>query len=234
MYQNSRYQNQYFSVLGDSISTLEHYSVPEYAAFYTHHNCLETGVFIPSDTWWGQVIDTLGGKLMVNDSFSGSTVCFHPKYEIQSYGCGKKRTSNLGKYGCSPDVIMILMGINDWGKGIPISSNKEDHAYCFLPSYQIMLDQLKQNYPKAEIWCLTLPISTCSGYPDFCFPYCFGGIHIEKYCDAIRICAKQAGARLIDLYNASEPYDTVDGFHPNEQGMQTLANNILHLLSQSH
>ena len=122
------------------------------------------------------------------------------------------------------------MGINDWGKGIPISSKKENDAYCFLSSYQKMLDQLKQNYPSAEIWCLTLPVSTCSVYHDFHFPYCYGGIHIEKYCEAIRICAKQAGARLIDLYNAAEPYDTIDGFHPNEKGMQTLAQNILNQL----
>ena len=220
------YQGKYFSVLGDSVSTLERHSIPEHAAYYTHRNCLETGIFIPSDTWWGQVIDALGGKLMINDSFSGSTVCFHPQYEIQSYGCSQKRTSNLGKYGCSPDVIMIFMGINDWGKGIPISK-KENNAYCFLASYQKMLDQLKQNYPSAETWCLTLPVSTCSASKDFQFPYRYGGIHIEKYCDAIRICAKQAGARLIDLYSNAEPYDTVDGFHPNEIGMQTLANAVL-------
>ena len=226
------YQNKYFSVLGDSISTLERYSIPEHAAFYTHSNCLETGIFIPSDTWWGQVIDALGGQLMVNDSFSGSTVCFHPQYKIQSYGCSKKRTSNLGKYGCSPDVIMIFMGINDWGKGIPISSKKENDAYCFLSSYRKMLEQLKQNYPSAELWCLTLPVSTCSAYKNFQYPYCYGGIHIEKYCEAIRICAEQAGARLIDIYNPDEPYDTVDGFHPNEIGMQSLSQNILKMIKE--
>ena len=220
------YQGKYFSILGDSVSTLERHSIPEHAAYYTHYNCLETGVFIPADTWWGQVIDALGGRLMVNDSFAGSTVCFHPKYEIQSYGCSQKRTSNLGKYGYSPDVIMVFMGMNDWGMGIPISS-KENDAYCFLSSYRKMLDQLKQNYPSAEIWCLTLPVSTYSADKNFQYPYCYGGIHIEKYCEAIRTCAQQAGARLIDLYAAAEPYDTVDRFHPNEIGMQTLANAVL-------
>lgn len=221
------YKGKYFSILGDSVSTLERHSIPEHAAYYTHYNCLETGVFIPADTWWGQVIDALGGKLMINDSFSGSTVCFRPKYEIQSYGCSRKRTSNLGKYGLDPDVIMIFMGINDWGMGIPISSEKENDDFCFLPSYRKMLDQLKQNYPFAELWCLTLPVSTRSADKDFQYPYCYGGIHIEKYCEAIRTCANQAGARVIDLYAAAEPYDTVDKFHPNEAGMQTLANAVL-------
>ena len=36
------YQGKYFSILGDSISTLERYSVPEHASYYTHNNCLET------------------------------------------------------------------------------------------------------------------------------------------------------------------------------------------------
>ncbi|MBQ2989506.1 MAG: hypothetical protein IJD59_10415 [Clostridia bacterium] len=225
---NTSYKNKYFSILGDSISTLERHSVPEHASYYTHENCLETGVFIPADTWWGQVIDALGGKLMVNDSFSGSTVCDNPQYRFPSYGCSQQRTSNLGKYRVAPDVIMVFMGTNDWGRGTPISSEDDpDSPYHFLSAYAKMLDQLKRNYPSAEIWCMTLPVSTWSEYPDFRFPYRYGGVHIEKYCEAIRICAKKAGARLIDLYQYAELYDTVDGFHPNESGMKTLSRAIL-------
>ena len=58
------YQNKYFSILGDSISTLEGYSQPREAAFYSGERKLKSGVFTPSDTWWGQVIERLGGQLL--------------------------------------------------------------------------------------------------------------------------------------------------------------------------
>lgn len=232
MYTTKNYEQKYFSVLGDSISTLRGYSIPEDAAFYTHSNCLETGVFIPSDTWWGQVIERLGGKLMVNDSFSGSTVCKHPQYEVPSYACSTERTSDLGKYGCTPDVIMIFMGINDWGRGTPIASESEDDLSRFSCAYEKMLKRLKEHYPEAELWCLTLPVSTCSESKAFRFPYSYGGIHIEEYSECIRSCVRKNNVRLIELYDPEKPYDTVDGFHPTARGMQTLAEAVLNQLGK--
>ena len=227
---NQTYHNQYFSILGDSISTLYRHSTPADAEFYTYSNCLETGVFIPADTWWGQVIDRLEGKLLVNNSFSGSTVCFHPEYEIPSYACSEERTSGLDKHDQTPDVIMVFMGTNDWGRGTPITSQIQNDLSCFSYAYQSMLDRLKNRYPSAEIWCLTLPVSDPAKHADGNFPYCYGGIHIREYCQSIMDCASKAGARVIDLYNHAEPYDTVDGFHPTAQGMQTLAAAILEQL----
>lgn len=221
------YQNKYFSVLGDSVSTLERYSVPDYAAYYTHSNCLETGVFVPSDTWWGQVIEHFGGQLLVNDSFSGSTVCRHPQYQIPSYACSEERTSNLDAHGYKPDVIMIFMGINDWGRGTPIRSKAKKDFSSFAFAYKTMLKRLKKNYPSAEIWCLTLPVSKCSMWSDFRFPYRYGGIHIDEYCEAIRICAKKARVHVIDLRTHAKPYDTADGFHPTVGGMKTLAQAVI-------
>ena len=70
-----RYQNKYFSILGDSMSTLEGYSQPRHAAFYDTARKFESGVLRPSDTWWGMVIEHFGGRLLVNHSVSGSMVC---------------------------------------------------------------------------------------------------------------------------------------------------------------
>lgn len=57
----NRYKGKYFSILGDSISTLQGYSEPEYAVFYDTTRKLESGVLTSLDTWWGQVIEQLGG-----------------------------------------------------------------------------------------------------------------------------------------------------------------------------
>ena len=55
------YKNKLFSILGDSISTLDGYTEPDGAAFYTGMEKFRADVFTPDDTWWGQVIQYLGG-----------------------------------------------------------------------------------------------------------------------------------------------------------------------------
>ena len=57
--------------------------------------------------------------------------------------------------------------------------------------------------------------------------YYSGGWHISEYCDIIRTCALENKCRVIDLYNTAEPYDTIDGFHPNAIGMKIIAEAVL-------
>lgn len=218
------YKNKYFSILGDSISTFEHYSEPDYAAYYDVSHKLEADVLTMYDTWWGIVIEHFGGELLVNNSFAGSTVCYHEKYEIQSYSCSDERTSSLGMDGISPDVIVVYMGTNDWGCGTSIVG---DDDRTFAVAYGQMLEKLKRNYPNAEIWCMTLAESCCSKNADFKFPRCYSCRDIEEYCAAIRECAQKHGCFVVDLYLDAEPYDTIDGFHPNASGMRTLANAVI-------
>lgn len=226
------YKNKFFSILGDSVSTLEGYSEPEFAAFYDTAHKLAADVLTPLDTWWGQVIDRLGGELLVNNSFSGSTVCRHSSHEIPSYACSDERTSALGRSGVMPDVIMVYMGTNDWGCGTKIRSEKgckgaENPLVSFSTAYGSMLEKLRKNYPHAEIWCMSLAVSRCSAMEDFNFPYCYGGRHISEYCDAIQTCAEKHGALFFDLYHCMEAYDTLDGFHPNASGMKWIAEAVL-------
>lgn len=225
----NEYENKRFSVLGDSISTLEGYSEPEYAAFYEGMKMFEADVFSPRDTWWGKVIARLGGSLLVNDSFSGSTVCRHRNHEIPSYASSDERTSHLSLGECRPDVIMVFMGINDWGHGTAPTPEARLHADdpVFSISYGTMLDKLQRNYPDASLWCFTLPVSAWSRNENFVFPYYYAGRHIAEYCEVIRDEAAARGCRVIDLHGNGKPYDTIDGFHPNVYGMQTLAETIL-------
>ena len=79
---NKDYKNKYFSILGDSISTFEGISEPKDAAYYNTSRKMSSGIITLSDTWWGQVVEGLKGKLLVNNSWSGSTVCWHPLYQV--------------------------------------------------------------------------------------------------------------------------------------------------------
>ena len=132
-----KYKNKYISILGDSISTFEGCSEPKDAAFYNTERKLISRITTLSDTWWGQVIEKLGAKLLVNNSISGSTVTWHPSYEIQSYGCSDERTCSLSREGVSPDIIFVYLGTNDWGAGVKIIDDKNpDDLTVFYNAYR--------------------------------------------------------------------------------------------------
>ena len=224
----NKYKNKYFSILGDSISTFEGYSQPKYAEFYNQSVKYASGVITFGDTWWGNIIDTLGGELLVNNSISGSHVCG------KAGACSDARTSALGTEETKPDVIMVYIGTNDWGGGARIHPENGETAdeRFFSFAYRTMLEKLKRYYPEAEIWCFTLGVSARRSVDDFEFQYVRYGHHIEEYCDEIRACAKEYGCRLIDLYRNAPPFDTFDGDHPNAEGMLTISEAVLRMLER--
>lgn len=228
-----KYEGKLFSILGDSISTLEGYSVPRDAVYYKEDKASSAKVFEPCDTWWGQVIDYLGGTLLVNDSVSSSLVSKHKKCQAETYGCSDERTSFLDKGGDMPDVIFVFLGMNDWGwatKLRPECEAENDNISIFSIAYDLMLKKLRKNYPSAEIWCFTLPNSVCKSKPYLIFEPVRGGIHINDYCQVIRDLAKEHSCRLIELYGVGEPHDSIDGYHPNKEGMKTIADKIIEQL----
>ena len=225
------YRNKKFSILGDSISTLSGFSEPYGAEFYNREKKRAANVFLPEDTWWGQVVAALGGEVLVNNSFSGSKVIKHPRYDFPSYGCSDERTAALGDGDAVPDVILVYLGTNDWGTpGItltPVIPAHEQDPAVFSVAYTLMLQKLHRNYPAAEIWCFSPAVSTYSRDEQFSFPYRKAGRHLQEFCDVIRRCAEAQGCRFIDMYDPAHPYDTIDHFHPNASGMKTLADRAL-------
>lgn len=225
---NGRYEGKYFSIMGDSISTLAGYNPPDYAVFYEWENKCRAGIFLPEDTWWGCVIRELGGQLLANNSYSGSLVCKHPRCEIESYGCSDARTGGLHVGDLKPDVVMILLGINDWGNGMRIAPiGDRDERAVFSTAYEIMLKKIKTNYPGAEIWCLTLPKSCWSQYPAMRIARTQFGQHMDEFSQEIRTCGKAAGARIVEISAEGRPYDTIDGVHPTAEGMRVIADSVL-------
>ena len=71
-------QTKTVSILGDSYSTFEGFITPK--SNYTWYNAApdykNTDVNSVRQTWWHRVITDNGWRLFVNNSFSGSTVCF--------------------------------------------------------------------------------------------------------------------------------------------------------------
>ncbi len=202
-------EKKIFSILGDSISTFAGYT-PAEAVFYDIWTKKEAGIFQPEDTWWMQVIDGLGGKLGVNNSYAGSLVSGH----MATSGTSESRLKTLADKG-QPDVILIAMGMNDW-------------AFSVLPEefhfeYRKMLQKIKQFYPETEIYCATL----LRGYIDDSHEELFfnadGCISQKIYSDIIRQVAKETEVYIADIGKYNMEYETIDGVHPNKAGMKTLA-----------
>ncbi len=225
----NKYFGKKFSILGDSISTLAGYNPKGYKVFYDDENCVKSDVREMNDTWWGKVIEFFGGELLVNNSWSGSCVTRLPNSEnLFPSGCSDERTSGLHINGIKPDVVIIYLGTNDWALGaekycVDYILTENFHCQSFDFAYSTMLSKIKMNYSESEIWCCTLNSTFMSSNPSFKFPYEYGGMHIEEYNKIIKDTANQYNCKILDLYCYHIPYDSIDGSHPNSDGMKTLA-----------
>lgn len=195
------------SILGDSISTFAGYT-PKEAVFYDSYVQWETGVKTVEDTWWMQVIRSVDGELGVNHSLAGSMVSGN----LSTSAMSDERIIKLGDNGI-PDIILISAGCNDWG-------------FCVLPeefeeAYQIMLHRIKKRYPHADIWCATLPEGK---QPEGeVFFNIDSTISKRVYSDIIRKVAAKTEVHVADLADYQKEYETIDGIHPDKEGMTTLA-----------
>ncbi len=109
------------SVLGDSISTFRGSIPEENRWFYNAEDTNHTGITKVEETWWHNVIEALDGEFLANASFSGSMVQ-GSKFPA---GNSKERAHQvLGAKGEAPDVILVFIGINDYGWGSPEAQAK--------------------------------------------------------------------------------------------------------------
>ncbi len=177
--------NAGFSVMGDSISTLGGYIPHGWRCHYEGEVSIP-GVKHMQDTWWGQVIEHFGGHLVGNASFSGSTV---EGFGFPA-GCSPKRAAVLvGKSaGENPQVVLVFMGINDYGWGgatnqvmggsasrtaepealggqVPVAFTvTTDALQRFKQAYATMLGNIHAVAPEAQLWCLTLSPAVMEGF----------------------------------------------------------------------
>lgn len=217
------------SVLGDSISTWEGFNPPEYPVFYQKEKLAELGMKSVRQTWWAEVIRVLGAELCANSSWSGSRVCADGPA-----GAGHwQRIENLSRGSCQPDLVLVYIGTNDYGFGIPVE--EREGSVCqsgFGAAYEEMLCSIKRRYPDAQICAATLVKSWIPGKPQWKFPDCYYGIPLEAYNQAIRAAAEHTGSTLIDLAVLKTPYETRDGAHPTREGHRTLSALWLKLLDR--
>ncbi len=232
----SPWSGKRMSVCGDSISTFTGYIPDNYSRFYPEYGDIPT----VEETWWMQVLERTGMELCSNASYSGSTVSGQSQDNHEgAYACGNQRIADLaGAEGSWPDVILILMGTNDFLYDIPIGSYdgtsqvQEGYIRNFSEAYGLMLDKMQMWYPDAQIYCGT--IVEVSQWDDTgqSSPFRNGQeLTVKNYNDCIKAVADAKGAEVIDVFGCGITYEnameyTSDGVHPNAAGAALIADKV--------
>lgn len=196
------------SILGDSYSTFEGYLTPDTMDIWYFEGAQDarrTDVKSVSETWWMQLIKKKNWKLEVNNSWSGSTICY-TGYRDEDYSRRSfiTRVPALG----SPDIILIFGGTNDSWANAPIGEFKysdwrRSDLYTFRPAMACMLAKIKERYPTADVYVIS---------NDGLKPEITGSM--EQIC-------KHYDVPMIQLHGISKTAG-----HPNVQGMMQIAEQL--------
>lgn len=196
------------SILGDSYSTFEGYLTPDTMDIWYFEGAQDarrTDVKNVSETWWMQLIKKKNWKLEVNNSWSGSTICY-TGYRDEDYSRRSfiTRVPALG----SPDIILIFGGTNDSWANAPIGEFKYSDwrradLHTFRPAMACMLAKIKERYPTAEVYVIS---------NDGLKPEITGSM--EQIC-------KHYDVPMIQLHDISKTAG-----HPNVQGMRQIAEQL--------
>lgn len=223
------------SFLGDSITTYKEYIPEGNECYYTGSNC---GVNSEHQTWWMRVCNAKGYVLNTNNSWSGSKVS--NKSSLVSNAM--VRCTELDN-GVDPDIIIMLMGINDFNSGvalgtyngrgtIPITGN------TFREAYAITLNKMLTRYKTSKVYVCTLPVVDRTVADTTSPESNSAGVYLTEYNDAIREIAKAFCVEVIDLescgithQNASlymGDFKEVGSFtHPNSEGHRLMSEKVL-------
>ncbi len=149
-------------ILGDSYSTFTGF-IPEWcASYYLPEGRPETDVTEVSQTWWHRLLDNTDSHLVLNSSFSGTTVC-HTGYDgsdcsaRDSFCARLKNLVNEGFFADNDiDTFFIFGGTNDCWANSPIGEIKlanrtEQDLFSFSPALCHIIETVKSVCPNARI-----------------------------------------------------------------------------------
>ena len=207
-------------IFGDSYSTFKGCVPVGYPAYYSEIESTETDVTQVSQTWWYQVIKEANINLILNDSWSGSTIGY-TGYDNKD--CSKtssfiyrlKQLIDNGFFAKNQiDTVFVFGGTNDSWSNAPLGETmyndwQQKDLFSVLPAVCYFLNELKQILPYAKIYCL---INT--------------DIKIE-----IASCMKNACEKFNIIPITFGEIDKKCG-HPTIQGMKDIKNTVLNVLNK--
>lgn len=218
-------QRKTISFLGDSITTLANYNPENYNIYYEGYTAKEYNVDTIDKTYWGKLLEYYNLDLFINNSYSGSTLTKTNFLMDFPAAISPLRTDHLSKNGINPDIIYIFIGINDFYNNVPL--NNDDNFKNFYYSFNYLINRLYSKYPTSEIWVSNLPYPRLKGDLKSINEKNNNGNTLEDYNKVINEVALKHNCKLINIANINENYETLDGVHPNNEGMINLFNMII-------
>lgn len=156
---NKKLMGKTFAILGDSYSTFRGWLPEENDVYYPWTESVPDVVSV-EQTWWHQLMTRNGMVLLLNDSYSGATVCTQVREKHPKSACFAERVDHsFAAIPGEPEYIFLFGGTNDhWtdrvhGKVKFGRWNEEDLKQA-IPAYCYVLNRLKKHYPKAQIFSI--------------------------------------------------------------------------------
>ena len=229
------------SILGASISTYggtsngaaadtTNSTIRSNAQYYPHATVNDVTL---ADTWWMQAANDLGLRLLVNNSWSGSSLLHTRNGTVGAYvdRCVQLHDDTGDNAGEVPDIIGIQMGTNDFqyykdtlGTAdidyAALITENGDGTYTYaapvtsLEAAAIVLHKISVRYPNAEVYYLNIS-QRVDGTDEL----------IQSFNAELKQVVEHFGAHIVDIYGSAitmEAFDTYIGdgrVHPNKLGM---------------
>ena len=233
------FKGKWVSILGDSISTFVGYNPDGQNPYYPTSDVTDV-----KQTWWHILLTKLGAKLCVNESYGGRKVCGEAAADVvnavsklhrvkgQTY-INLDGTTEIATEDIQPDIILILLGTNDFGASVTLgelnksTAGTENMNVDFYNSYNSMLINIAGiDYINAQIYLLNGVYSNA---------YNFIGYNTNKNTQVDFIKAVEETARLfyihcLHLANIGvnggnvKSFMASDGLHPKANMMKMIAN----------
>lgn len=232
------------SIIGDSISTFNGYIPSGYATFYPSGD-----IDTVNKTWWYKLITENNMTLVTNASWSGSYVTGDSTSTSNAIAaCSTARINALSNNGVIPDIILIFIGINDFGQVVhrqlgdytgATAVPNEGNILTFSEAYGLMLKKVLSTYPNAKVFCCTLLETAASSYDTGNtgeYPTINNnGVPLSDFNERIKTIATNMGVGIIDLHACGITYwnlnhTSIDLLHPNTTGAELIKNFIRNAL----
>ena len=157
--------NQNAIIFGDSYSTFHNYVPEGYAVYYFEGPQDGVNVTDVSLTWWHMVADEANLNLVLNNSWSGSTIGYtgYDNVDCSQSSSFIYRLKQLiaDDFFINNNIqkVFVFGGTNDSWSDAPLGEPKyenweNDDFYCVLPAIGFFFKLLKETLPQAEIYCL--------------------------------------------------------------------------------
>lgn len=207
-------------IFGDSYSTYEG-SIPEgYAPYYAPNGTLPdhpVSKMRLDQTWWRRMIEEDGANLILNNSWSGSTVSYTGYNgdcsSTSSFICRYRKLKEDNFFTLNKiDTVIVFGGTNDSWVPAPLGEIKlsgigESELFCVRPAICYLMSVLKNDLPEARI----VFIANCDIK--------------QEIIDCIKLAGEHFGIEVVELCGIDKQCG-----HPTPLGMEQICDQVLSAL----